>query len=481
MTDSVRAPPPFVRTNLRPRVELWLGSETALPVALFVCLSLAFGSALVVLTPPFRNADEPAHFLRAYGIAQGEIVPSERAEGRLGIQLPADLHADYSFFEDARYRFAEAATRYGETFAAYRDRKPIEAGGGTVFVPYQGSEAYSPAAYLPYAAVAATGRLAGADFLPLIYAMRIAGLLLWTGLAAAAIALAPAIAWPLVLIALLPSALQGRAAVSADGAALSLAMLVTALALRAAPRGSPAGGEKQRASWMTLCLLVKPSQLALAPIALLTHRKVRGQLWRGAAVALPGVLLTGLWVWLIGGEMAAWRLTDAGYAAEQFEIGWKLGFMAEHPAHFPRLLAASLWTQMPELYRQFIGVLGWLDTPLRGWSYPVLGLALLTALVQRLEWSADARSWAIGVAAATAAGYVAFVYFLLYVTWTPVAETEIWGVQGRYFLPALPVLAVGVAAASPWRSPAWLSATAAGGGGVLAGLAAIDAVWHANW
>src|SRR5689334_15991636 len=76
------------------------------PVAVFVLLSLLFGVPGIFLTPPLRGADEPAHFLRAYGIAQGEIVPAlADAERRKGIFLPAELDADYEFFEATRYRF----------------------------------------------------------------------------------------------------------------------------------------------------------------------------------------------------------------------------------------------------------------------------------------------------------------------------------------------------------------------------------------
>ena len=38
-------------------------------------MSLLFGTLLILATPPLRGPDETAHFLRAYGVAQGDIVP----------------------------------------------------------------------------------------------------------------------------------------------------------------------------------------------------------------------------------------------------------------------------------------------------------------------------------------------------------------------------------------------------------------------
>src|SRR5256885_9982962 len=63
------------------------------PVTTFVFLSLLFGTLTIALTPPLEGPDEPAHFLRAYGISVGEIVPATADEhGRKGIFVPARLH-----------------------------------------------------------------------------------------------------------------------------------------------------------------------------------------------------------------------------------------------------------------------------------------------------------------------------------------------------------------------------------------------------
>ena len=67
--------------------------------------------------------------------------------------------------------------------------------------------------------------------------MRAFGLLAFTAAAAYAIAVTPALKWAFVLIALLPVALYNRSVLSADGAALSSALVITALCLRAACEG----------------------------------------------------------------------------------------------------------------------------------------------------------------------------------------------------------------------------------------------------
>src|SRR5262245_56423940 len=62
------------------------------PAAIFAALSIVFGIAIIAVTAPLRGPDEAAHFLRAYGVAAGHIVPSQQdAQSRKGIVLPIDL------------------------------------------------------------------------------------------------------------------------------------------------------------------------------------------------------------------------------------------------------------------------------------------------------------------------------------------------------------------------------------------------------
>jgi hypothetical protein len=76
--------------------EYWM---TVNPVTAFITVSLVFGTLIILATPPLRGPDETAHFLRAYGVAQGDIVPSQRdAEGRKGILLPPRLYESFDFF-----------------------------------------------------------------------------------------------------------------------------------------------------------------------------------------------------------------------------------------------------------------------------------------------------------------------------------------------------------------------------------------------
>ena len=186
-------------------------------------MSLLFGTLIILATPPLRGPDETAHFLRAYGVAQGDIVPSIRdAEGRKGVLVPPRLYEGFDFFESVRIKEKEAGFGYGPVFQAYFSRRPARADSDRppTFVAYAGSEGYSPVAYLPQVVAALVARALDLDFVPTFYLMRFAGLAALTGLIAYAIAMVPNLAWAFLAISMLPAAIYGRSVINADGSAL---------------------------------------------------------------------------------------------------------------------------------------------------------------------------------------------------------------------------------------------------------------------
>jgi hypothetical protein len=69
----------------------------------FFAMSVLIGAVAVAVNPPLRAPDETAHFLRAFGISQGEIIPrAVDAGGRRGLWLPPDLHQQLRFFNELR-------------------------------------------------------------------------------------------------------------------------------------------------------------------------------------------------------------------------------------------------------------------------------------------------------------------------------------------------------------------------------------------
>ena len=471
---------PIPQRTARPR-PAWRAARIVLahPAAVFVLLSMLFGMLTIAFTPPLEGPDEPAHFLRAYGFSRGEIIPATAdAQSRKGILLPTRLHRGYAVFEAALFKLGKAeGFSYRQVWAEYFRKAAEPADETRVFVLYWGSEGYSPVPYLPQIAAALLARAADLDFAGTLFLMRFAGLVAMTAVTAYAIAIAGPLRWAFLLIAMLPSALYGRSVVSADGAALAYAMAVTALCLGTA-RAAGAGRSGERAAFMTLCILSKPPQIALALLeAMARPFKELPRRWRTLAlVVLPGLILSPLWIAAVSGDAGAWRIfLNTDMPPEQFFLGWKLRFMLEHPSHFPVAAVTTLrWTR--DYWLQLIGILGWVDTWLQYWVYPAVSLALIGACFAPLQLERSIRLRIAVVSGVTAFAYWLAIYLIFFVIWTPIAAIEVQGVQGRYFLPVLPAVALAFAAlVNRGPSPTATGAIALAGA-VLSGVAVVEAI-----
>lgn len=474
--------PPALSAGARSAVRL-LGN----PAAAFLLISIPFGAAMLAINPPLRGYDETSHFLRAYGISTGDVVPSIFDEkGRRGILIPDHLNEELSLFEAARqyvftpgFDYHSAFDKYQRLLAERRTQR-----GPEVFALYQGSEAYSPVPYFPQIVAAWIGRIFNADFLTLFTLMRVAGFLVMTSVVTYAIAIVPHLQWSFFAIAMLPTALYGRTLVGADGAALSFSLAVTALSLRRAC--DPLRDEPwTRALFMTLCVLCKPPQVVWTLLeAMAPPVKGISRAWaKVMLIILPGIVLTGLWIAAVSGDVGAWRVAaGTNTPPEMFGAKQQLVLWLSDPLRFPNMLLASLghW-EIVQLWRQLIGTLGWLDTELQGWTYPTLSALLVAACIAPLPLDASVRRRLAAVCAVTALAYVLCVYFIFYLVWTPTNAAEIWGVQGRYLVVVLAPLAI-VAAAVINRGPsATIRATFAVATATLSGFASIEALLRVNW
>ena len=343
---------------------------------------------------------------------------------------------------------------------------------------------YSPVAYAPYIIAAAVGRLLGLDLPELLFLMRFVGLVVFTAVTAYAIAVAPALKWAFVLIAMLPVSLYNRVVLSADGAALSYALVITALCFRAA------WNPLRRAGLGALAMddAVRTRQAAadcLRPVG------VDGRPSQGTAATLEQPCdrrAAGRYpVAAMGGGSVGRRRGVACQGGtindppEQFDPLWKLSYMWEHPLHFP--LAA--WTALSEwgapLWPELIGILGWQDILLRPWTYLVLTVLLLLVPLQKVPLDGATRARVAVMTGLAALSYIVMVYLIFFPHLHACRFAHVLGVQGRYFVIALPMAAIFMASLINLELPRGMPPLIGIAGSMIAGITTGDAVLQAHW
>jgi uncharacterized membrane protein len=106
---------------------------------------------------------------------------------------------------------------------------------------------------------------------------------------------------------------------------------------------------------------------------------------------------------------------------------------------------------------------------------------LVLANLERLKAPGEIRRRIAIVALFTAAAYAVVIFFLFFVTSTPVDADRVHGLQGRYYVVMVPLLAIIVAALLPRSPPRLLQAGAAVLLALFSGLAIVEAVLRKDW
>jgi len=139
----------------------------------------------------------------------------------------------------------------------------------------------------------------------------------------------------------------------------------------------------------------------------------------------------------------------------------------------------SGWADM--LWQELIGIVGWQDILLPRWTYLVLTVLLLLVPIQKLQLDGAVRARVAVMTGLAVLGYFVLVYLIFFLVYTPIDTDHVRGVQGRYFVIALPVGAVFIAALVNCELPRGVPAAIAIAGSIIAGITTVEAVLRPHW
>lgn len=398
---------------------------------LVLLVVLGFGAVHALVGPPNYTPDEAAHLSKVarmhvghpFGSGEGSLLPNVPANhGPLGNLLGNKGVLDADVLRSVREAPLRCEPEVGQ-------------------LP-QGANAYFPHVYLPTWAVYAAACRVEASFGRFLDMARLLNLLLAAGLITWGVAMAGPLRWPLAAVALLPMGVAQYASVSSD--ALTLSMSFAAIGGLA---GAASGHRPLRRLWIPLALLAlglalaKPGAPWVLAIALLAWGQCRRQhvdrlAWMLTLVAVPALIHVA-WTLLATGEAA---VITRDYASGNREL------LVQDPGQF----LLKVWhTFTPPfvdvLWRGAIGRLGWLDISLAPGVYTLGTMALAATVLlggrlypeARLRDELAVRAFMLLVAI----GSLVVIALPLYLYWTDPRSAYVQGLQGRYFLPTIAVVA----------------------------------------
>ena len=353
----------------------------------FVLLASIFGLLFVFLTPPCYAPDEVAHFWRAVSIAHGTLNPTA---GKAPVPKGYEILVFCVMHGNAKLTRPMFETAWDVDPHAHElvNLRVVPA-------------SYTPANYLPQIAAALIGRLTGARPLLVFYLGRLFALAAFIALVAFAIDVTPVLKWGFCAAALLPMTLFMAASWSADSLTIGVAFVVTALGLRKL--------ESLRHVEQALSLLLGMCKPGYFLIPLIAKR------WLPMLASIVGFIIATL------------LAVNASTSSQEC---------------FPTLVIAKDYVAHGALYaEQLVGRLGMLDVFLPRWLIRIewifLAVLAITAgeSVPRVQ-----RLLAMFVVLATMGAISVGLYF----AWTPSCASLIEGIQGRYFLPIVPLALIAI-------------------------------------
>lgn len=418
----------------------------------FWTMAFVLATGLSWLIPPMQSPDETSHVARAYLVAQGQwllqpapeqLAPPTDAQvaafvRRLGGQADAGGSVDAGLLRFMATNLNLALDAKLRLSATEQERlAQLRWSNEKVHFSIPRTGYYFPLVYAPQASGLAIGMALDWSVEHSYQLARSITLLFCVVLLAVAFRLAPQS--PLALATLLlPMSLFQLLSPTLDGLTTSLGLLTISLFLRkTAARGS---GLWASSVLLAACVFVLvSSRTHLLPLLLLPFFVA----WRQRSARdfyLAGIVTVGALAWVL---FALQSTTDTLVVRSQ-SSSQLLAHYAMHPAAFFQIVWASLSNpELANFYQQsFIGILGWLDTVLPAPSYSMLwiGLAVCALVSMRLPVAGGNQGarWLLLLTAITSVG---LIFLSQLVTWTPHPATLVEGVQGRYFVMPMVLLA----------------------------------------
>lgn len=441
------------------------------PAKIYPVTGLFLGLLYLFVLPPLSAPDEVSHYISAYQLSSHLLgQPSNSEDGHVLVRardwVLEDVHGDYVYGEEDGYLTKQGqdkgsgAVVLGRplTEETYRTLHGMSCGGRGYAYQGEGYEnklavspyppvVTTPAAYVPQALGIALARLLSLDSLWLAYLGRICNLLFFVAVTWLAMKRLPFGREVLFGVAVLPMTLHLSASFSYDAWIMAWIFYFTAYCLHLA---FAAGQVRARdvAALALVMALVGPCKIiytVFLGLCLLIPVKKFGnrRRWLLSACCVLGTCVCVL-VLVNGRTVSTYVASETeNYIGWAEEAGYSLGTLWTQPWQCLRLFVNTVFWQSEQYHLTMVGAyLGNLDPVL---DVPYLLVMLFTACLlllsfrkpgEQLFLSGIRRYWVWALCLFCVGGAM----LSMFLAWTPVGANVISGVQGRYFLPFLPVL-----------------------------------------
>lgn len=403
---------------------------------LFLFIYAVIGIYCLAAVPESRTPDEFSHFARSYEIAHGRLISEMNEEPggmmmKAGGTLPGNMRAQEKLFR--------GRTTVYDILDSVDERLDKE---NPQFYGYANTALYAPTSYLFQAFGIRIASWLTDRVIVLLYAGRfmnwaaIGFLLFWS------IRKIPVGKTALAFTALLPMNIQQFNSLSADGFAFAMTAVFLSCVLSFLAQEGVLR-KRQTALLYVITVLICLCKVVYAPVCLLLFLIP----WRRfGSKRRYAVHVVGLGAVSIAAALG-WFMTASSFLVEiqpGVNSAAQISFILTHPLQYARTLFNTWSDSFFSYFLEAAGQkLGALDIPL-GELLPLSALAVLVLTGGYADDGEAPDTLIRYLMLAVAALVILLTFTSLYIQWTPYRCDTVRGVQGRYFLPVIPLLILGM-------------------------------------
>lgn len=395
-----------------------------LMVAPIVCIFF------MLVMPTFKNHDEYYHWLRAYEISEGHFMTPIK-DGVQGSMMPKSVAE--IFPEDW----------INMTYSDVKERLNVKLNNeDRTILNSETAAVYSFVQYIPQAIGIALGKLITNNTYLLTYLGRLFNMMFALVILYFAIKIIPFGKKLLLIPAMIPIAIEGFSSLSPDAMTISMSFLYIAYILNLAFGSKDKIMTKEKIIILCLSIIIALCKIVYIPLVLLIliipkqkfkNESNKSKILNFIIIAGIAVIINLLWLTLSSKYLANFREGDSKIQVElamhspiQYiqEVLYTINLNGNN--YFLSLFGSDLgWGELVKLYSII--------------PYSMFAIYIMATILDN-DIKAKLKKYQIFWISITILAIIGLIFTSLYVQWTYVGNNSILGVQGRYFLPILPLI-----------------------------------------
>lgn len=399
-----------------------------------IVILLVLGSVACLFVPLSAGYDEETHLIRVWQMSDFSFLPNQ-ADAK--IPFPA-IYWELSYRRQLLVHVAEPDfwAKYGGLQIDAHDY---------IYAGVETRSVYSPPLLLPQALVMRFfGRSLHLPALFVFYACRFAGLLSYLILAWLAVRLIPVHKWLIAVLAVSPMALFQASTISADSISNGITLLFIGGTLAVAAREEL--GWKEWGALAVLFFILFFGKVNIVPLALLPFFLISPSRFKikHGYLTLAAVAIFMLFVEVGGWNFIAYSRYTAALTVDGADPVGQIRFILTNPLSYSKIVVLNAVEHGADYLRAWIAIYGFDYWPVPQITYFLYVVGLLAALVAGSSQTGFGKRARISLASVFVLTYLATVTSL-YISYTAVGSVDIQGIQGRYFIPVMPLILLALA------------------------------------